>query len=157
MIAIGTRAHGVTMRRQLPKMAEHFYKSEWLEAGEDPVLSPTASLIEQPPHATLAAPFHRQNQFQVFVEGDGQIGPHALDCVLVHYAGAFTSLRVPAGTPKAVYPLEHLNSPCFLPSSWSTNPITPLRASVSGLNTRPIWPLWQTTSHLQVRSHTTMA
>ncbi len=25
MIAIGTRAHGVTKRRQLPKMVEHFY------------------------------------------------------------------------------------------------------------------------------------
>ena len=102
MIAIGTRAHGVTKRRQLPKMVEHFYKSEWLEAGEDPVLSPTASLIEQPPHATLEAHFHRQNQFQVFVEGDGQIGPHALDCVLVHYAGAYTGYGPLIAGPKGI-------------------------------------------------------
>ncbi len=90
MIVIGTRAHGATKRRQLPFMIDHFYKSEWLESGEDPTLSPTASLIEQPPHCTLESHFHRQNQFQVFVEGDGTIGSHALDCVLVHYAGAYT-------------------------------------------------------------------
>lgn len=70
--------------------ARHAYKSEWLESGDDPVLSPTASLIEQPPHCTLESHFHRQNQFQVFVEGSGTIGAHALDTVLVHYAGAYT-------------------------------------------------------------------
>lgn len=90
MIAIGTRAHGKTKRRQLPMMVDHFYKSEWMEAGDDPVLSPTASLIEQPPHCTLEPHFHRQNQFQVFVEGDGTIGAHGLQTVLVHYAGAYT-------------------------------------------------------------------
>lgn len=90
MIAIGTRAHGQTRRRQLPSMVEHFYKSEWLESGDDPTLSPTASLIEQPPHCTLESHFHRQNQFQVFVDGDGTIGAHALQTVTVHYAGAYT-------------------------------------------------------------------
>ena len=59
MIAIGTRAHGATMRRQLPMMTEHFYKSEWMATGEDPTLSPTASLIEQPPNCTLESHFHR--------------------------------------------------------------------------------------------------
>ena len=42
MIAIGTRAHGKAKRRQLPKMTEHFYKSEWLEAGDDATLSTPA-------------------------------------------------------------------------------------------------------------------
>ena len=51
MIAIGTRAHGEAKRRQLPNMRAHFYKSEWLEAGDDATLSPTAFLVEQPPIA----------------------------------------------------------------------------------------------------------
>ena len=75
MIAIGTRAHGVTKRRQLPKMAEHFYKSEWLEAGEDPVLSPKASLIEQPPHATLEAHFHRETNSRCLSKAMGTLAP----------------------------------------------------------------------------------
>ena len=102
MIAIGTRAHGATMRRQLPMMTEHFYKSEWMATGEDPTLSPTASLIEQPPNCTLESHFHRQNQFQVFVDGGGQICSHDLQSVLVHYAGAYTGYGPLVAGPQGI-------------------------------------------------------
>jgi len=38
----------------------------------------------------LAPHFHEENQFQVFVEGSGSIGPHPIVPVMVHYAGAYT-------------------------------------------------------------------
>lgn len=90
MIVIGTRAHGQQRRRPIPVLDYTFHKSEWLESGDDPVLSPTSFLVEQPPNSTLVAHFHRQNQFQVFVAGGGRIGPTALGPVTVHYAGAYT-------------------------------------------------------------------
>lgn len=90
MIVIGTRANGERRRRPIPVMADTFYKSEWMECGDDPKLSPTAFLVEQPPNCELLPHFHRQNQFQLFVEGSGVIGREALGEVTVHYAGAFT-------------------------------------------------------------------
>lgn len=67
-----------------------FHKSEWLESGADPDFSPTVFLVEQPPEASLRTHFHKQNQFQVFVRGSGSIGPHRLEALTVHYAGAYT-------------------------------------------------------------------
>ena len=90
MIVFGTQAHGATRRRAIPVMQAIFYKGEWMESGEDPKLSPTAFLIEQPPNTTLLPHFHRQNQFQLFVDGSGSIGRAALGPVTVHYAGAYT-------------------------------------------------------------------
>ena len=90
MLVIGRRTHGEQRRRPIPVMGETFFKGEWMEAGDDPVLSPTVFLIEQPPNVTLAPHFHRQNQFQLFVEGSGLIGRHPLRAVTVHYAGAYT-------------------------------------------------------------------
>jgi hypothetical protein len=89
MIAIGRRAIGEQRRRPLESPEGTYYKAEWMESGDDPAMSPTIFLIEQPPHATLFAHFHRQNQFQLFVDGSGKIGPRALGPVVVHYAGAF--------------------------------------------------------------------
>ncbi|HQD84253.1 MAG TPA: hypothetical protein PK929_14455 [Quisquiliibacterium sp.] len=91
MIVLGTRAHGMARRRhlQLPD-GFSYHKSEWLETDQNPELSPTAFLIEQPPGTVLAPHFHRQNQFQVMVAGGGTIGRHALGPVTVHYAGAYT-------------------------------------------------------------------
>lgn len=90
MIVIGTRVHGQRRRRPIPVLDYTFHKSEWLESGEDPVLSPTSFLVEQPPNSTLVAHFHRQNQYQVFVAGGGRIGRTELAPVTVHYAGAYT-------------------------------------------------------------------
>lgn len=91
MIIHGTRAHGMARRRhlQLPD-GFSYHKGEWLETDQDPDLSPTAFLIEQPAGTVLAPHFHRQNQFQVMVAGGGTIGRHAIGPVTVHYAGAYT-------------------------------------------------------------------
>jgi hypothetical protein len=90
MIAIGTRQHGAMRRRAIDVRGNTFYKSEWMEAGDDPILSPTAFLVEQPPNTELVPHFHRQNQFQVFVDGGGMLGKHPVQTVTVHYAGAYT-------------------------------------------------------------------
>jgi hypothetical protein len=91
MIVIGTRVNGELRRRPVPVAADTFYKSEWMESGDDPKLSPTVFLVEQPPNTTLMPHFHRQNQFQLFVEGGGTIGRKPLKPVTVHYAGAYTA------------------------------------------------------------------
>ena len=90
MIVTGTRAHGLSKRRPIDVMGATFYKSEWMECGADPALSPTVFLVEQPPNTELVSHFHRQNQFQLFVDGAGSIGREALGAVTVHYAGAYT-------------------------------------------------------------------
>ena len=90
MIVTGTRAHGLTKRRPIDVNGTTFYKSEWMECGADPALSPTVFLVEQPPNTELVSHFHRQNQFQLFVDGAGSIGRETLGAVTVHYAGAYT-------------------------------------------------------------------
>jgi hypothetical protein len=90
MISIGTRQHGAARRRPIDVRGDCYHKGEWMESGDDPVLSPTVFLIEQPPNATLVPHFHRQNQFQLFVDGGGTLGKHAVETVTVHYAGAYT-------------------------------------------------------------------
>ena len=90
MITFGTLAQAAAKRRAIPAMGVTFHKAEWMENGQDPVLSPTVSLIEQPAGFEFMPHFHQQNQFQVFVGGSGAIGAHALAPVVVHYAGAHT-------------------------------------------------------------------
>ena len=65
MLAIGSRALGDRTRRAIAVEGDVFQKSEWMDTGKDPVLSPTVALIEQPPNITLLSHFHRENQFQV--------------------------------------------------------------------------------------------
>ncbi|MDO8703740.1 MAG: hypothetical protein Q7J84_02210 [Sulfuricaulis sp.] len=90
MFVVGSSAQAASSRRSFPVGEAVFHKSEWLETGDDPILSPTIFLIEQPPNCTLPSHFHRQNQFQLFVEGAGAIGPTQLAPVTVHYVGAYT-------------------------------------------------------------------
>ncbi|MDB5860774.1 MAG: hypothetical protein JWQ76_4463 [Ramlibacter sp.] len=90
MISFGTRSHSESRRRPLDMMGQVFYKGEWMESGQDPLHSPTVFLAEQPPNCELLPHFHRQNQFQLFVEGEGTIGQAPLGPVTVHYAGAYT-------------------------------------------------------------------
>lgn len=67
-----------------------YQKSDWMESGRDPEFSPTVFLVEQPPNVSLRTHFHRQNQFQLFVRGEGSMGPHRLGALTVHYAGAYS-------------------------------------------------------------------
>lgn len=94
MVIFGTREHATKRRRQSPgilSVEPYFYKSEWMESGDDPHLAPNVFLVEQPPTGELPIHFHTQNQFQVFVEGGGQVGTMQVQAVMVHYAGAYTA------------------------------------------------------------------
>lgn len=92
MILTGTRAHGATRRRMLggDRGVPSLHKGEWMESGDDPALSPTVFLVEQPPGSVLPTHFHRNNEFQVVVQGGGMLGRHAVRSVMVHYAGAYS-------------------------------------------------------------------
>lgn len=91
MIAYGKRALGEKSRRALALGAQApYYKSEWMSCGQDPWLSPTIFMVEQPPGSQLPTHFHRQNEFQVVIRGSGSIGTHAVAPISVHYAGAYT-------------------------------------------------------------------
>jgi hypothetical protein len=90
MISFGNKALGDKRRRPLDMMNDVFYKGEWLETDTDPMFSPTVFLAEQPANRELAPHFHRQNQFQLFVEGTGTIGKETIKPFTVHYAGAYT-------------------------------------------------------------------
>lgn len=77
-------------RKPVVVEGDTYYKSDWMDSGRDPQLSPTVFLVEQAPHVSLRTHFHRQNQFQLFVRGGGRLGPHDVSALTVHYAGAYT-------------------------------------------------------------------
>jgi len=86
----GLASNGAERRRVRMITDYQFHKGEWMETNEDPVLSPTVFLVEQPPNATLYSHWHGENQFQVMVQGSGSIGKEQLRPFTVHYAGAYT-------------------------------------------------------------------
>lgn len=91
MIALGSAAlAGKTRHQRVLDNGFSFHRSEWMQGGPGPGLSPTVFLVEQPPNSVLAPHFHMQNQFQVVKDGSGTLGPHAVGPGSVHYAGAFT-------------------------------------------------------------------
>lgn len=102
MIILGSSALGSQRRRPIKVDDDVFHKSEWLESGTDPALSPTMFLVEQPPNVSLRAHFHAQNQFQLFVRGSGRIGSHALRPLTVHYAGAYTGYGPLVAGPEGI-------------------------------------------------------
>ena len=102
MILVGTRDNAAARRRQVPIGNAIFYRSEWIDHGRDPQWAPNVILVEQPPNATLVAHFHQTNQFQMFVEGSGTLGPHVIEPYLVHYAGAFTGYGPLVAGPRGI-------------------------------------------------------
>lgn len=102
MIIIGTRAKAAARRREAPIGDAVFYRSEWMEHGRDTQLAPNVILVEQPPNATLVSHFHQTNQFQLFVEGSGTIGPHVIKPCMIHYAGAFTGYGPLVAGPRGI-------------------------------------------------------
>ena len=103
MITFGTRVSGQARRRAAPAMGVVFHKGEWMDSGDDPALSPTVALIEQPAGFEFMPHFHRQNQFQVFVGGSGAMGRHVLAPVVVHYAGAYTGYGPLVARPQGIH------------------------------------------------------
>ena len=103
MIVTGTRAHGELRRRflQLPS-GFCYHKGEWMESGDDPLLSPTMFLVEQPAGKVLPTHWHRENQFQVVVGGGGTMGRHEIAPIMVHYAGAYSGYGPIIAGPEGV-------------------------------------------------------
>lgn len=102
MIRLGTRTNGELRRRTIPVLDDSYFKAEWRDSGTDASLSPTVALIEQPPNSVLVPHFHRQNQFQLFVDGSGSIGPSALSPLTIHYAGAYTGYGPVVAGPEGI-------------------------------------------------------
>jgi hypothetical protein len=90
MTIFGTRERCEQTRRKLDVPEDNAFKAEWMSSGDDPDFSPTIFMIEMPPHSVAPAHFHRNNQFQLFVEGTGKIGSHTIEPLTIHYAGAYT-------------------------------------------------------------------
>lgn len=59
-------------------------------------------LIEQPAGTVLATHFHRENQFQVVVDGGGTMGRHAIAPIMIHYAGAYSGYGPLIAGPQGV-------------------------------------------------------
>jgi hypothetical protein len=127
MIIAGLRSRGEARRRQAPAMGVIFHKAEWMDSGDDPLLSPTVSLIEQPPGFEFMSHFHRQNQFQVFVGGSGAIGRHTLAPVVVHYAGAYTGYGPLVAGPEGIqyFTLRPVCESGFIPVSQRQSQMLP--------------------------------
>ncbi|MGE4243114.1 hypothetical protein [Ramlibacter sp.] len=90
MIAFSDRQNAQRMRRPVEVGGVIFHKSEWIDRGAAEGVTPTVFMVEQPPDSLLVPHFHRENQYQLFVEGGGTIGRSPLSPVTVHYAGAYT-------------------------------------------------------------------
>jgi hypothetical protein len=103
MPSLGTRRHGEMKRRAITAMGVAFHKGEWMDSGDDPLRSPTISLIEQAPDSTLGTHFHRQNQWQLFVHGGGALGRDALAPLTIHYAGAYTGYGPLVAGPQGIH------------------------------------------------------
>lgn len=103
MIFIGTEERGKRTRSAKQSPSSQYYKSEWMDSGQDPILSPTVFLIEMAPGAVAGTHFHRNNQFQVFVKGNGSIGRHELGPGAVHYAGAYTGYGPLTAGPEGLW------------------------------------------------------
>lgn len=61
--------------------------TELIESGK---LGPQAFLVEQSPGSVVRPHFHLQNQFQLFLTGDGTFGRKQVGAVQVHYANRHT-------------------------------------------------------------------
>ena len=104
MIVVGEAARAAARRVDVPiqngtRLAA---KTDWLDSGRDASLSPNVFLVDLPPESVLDPHFHRENQFQLFVKGEGSIGRHPIRPITVHYAGAFTGYGPLAAGPQGV-------------------------------------------------------
>lgn len=59
--------------------------------AEEGDLYPVAFHVEQAPNSTVQGHFHRADEFQVFLDGDGWFGSRAISGLNVHYAGTYSA------------------------------------------------------------------
>ena len=146
MKTIGTRAMQQAHRRHkvLPN-GTGYYKGEYMPELPGDAAAPHAFLVEQDPDTTILPHFHGQNQFQIIVGGGGLLGRHAVQPLLVHYAGAYTGYGPIVCGPKGVQYLtlrpRHDPGAQFMPEArermvrgpkkhYSSEPIAQLDAAV---------------------------
>jgi hypothetical protein len=104
MAVIGTAENGQRHRRQVAMPdGTLFGKGEWMDSGTDLVFAPTVFLVEQPPNYSVATHFHRQNEFQIVVQGSGRLGRHAIGPYTIHYAGAYTGYGPLVSGPEGLF------------------------------------------------------
>ncbi|HVF64220.1 MAG TPA: hypothetical protein VNE58_09520 [Casimicrobiaceae bacterium] len=65
-------------------------RTDWLENGHRSGAVADGVPLDLPPNSVLDTHFHRENQFQLFVTGEGRIGRYSVRPLTVHYAGAGT-------------------------------------------------------------------
>jgi hypothetical protein len=87
----GSAADGVTFWHTLYIGTTRFNMAPGTPDPEMDELFPMAFLIEQDPGSTAHAHYHRQDQFQVIVDGHGIMGTHEAKPVTVHFAAAHTA------------------------------------------------------------------
>ena len=67
-----------------------YFRHDYFAPEPDLEYSAQSYLIQQLPDVVNPLHFHTQNQFQVFIEGNGSFGKHTIEPYIVHYAGAYT-------------------------------------------------------------------
>lgn len=60
------------------------------EVNDDADVTPVAYMVEQCAHSTIPGHYHRTDQFQIFVQGDGAFGTKPIEGHSLHYAAAYT-------------------------------------------------------------------
>jgi hypothetical protein len=85
--------------RRLPNGAG-FWRSELITVDD----GAQVFLVEQEPHTVALPHFHFQDEFQVFVGGDGTLGRHPVRPITVHYANRHTGYGpITAGNDGVAY------------------------------------------------------
>jgi hypothetical protein len=105
MIRTGTLEKARAERRHhvLPNGTGYWRNGLIASPGEDAV-APQAFLVEQDPGTVIEPHFHLEDEFQVMVGGSGSLGRHAVQAVVVHYAGAHTGYGpITAGSDGLAY------------------------------------------------------
>jgi hypothetical protein len=76
------------------------WRSTYTEKAEG---VPQMLLVEQPePGSELLPHYHASDQFQVFIDGDGLLGKHALAAISVHYTNRYTGYGPIVAGPQGV-------------------------------------------------------
>ena len=104
MIVLGKREKEINTRVywELPN-GLHYWRGEYIETPKDPDCAPQVFLVQQLPNRTNPLHFHTQNQFQLFTDGSGSIGRHAIKPIVVHYAGAYTGYGPIKSGPEGIH------------------------------------------------------
>lgn len=60
------------------------------EVNDDAGVTPVAYMVEQAANSVIPGHYHRTDQFQIFVQGEGAFGTKPIEGCSMHYAAAYT-------------------------------------------------------------------